>query len=316
MNKRILFSIFFSATLFVCLADINLADISLDTSVRQSKCASRCTFRACKLSGVLDDLRPSGTTVLIRDHRVASTPFLCLPGLKLGRILLTGEALVTPVKGGGAFVPISSYQPLGLRPRYPKNYFGLSEISFPPLPGKYGISHVPSSGNQFETANDICVLIPIQRYELFRADGSLRTVNTNDLSDCISYRVRAPKLLIELSWDSSDDLELIVREPQPSSFVISNDNMNAPSGGRLINDHPLFSCTDQQAGREQVRYLQDHTPPSGEYTVLGRHFENCGKGPTAWNVAVVYNGVRFASGRGRSNTFNDKKSIFKITFTI
>lgn len=254
--------------------------------------------------------------MLLRDHRVASAPFICLPGQDLGHILVTGEARVTPVRGGGAFIPISFYRPDGLRPKYPSNYFGLSEITFPPLPGKYSISHVPSSGNQFANANDICVQIPILRYELFKRNGSLKVVNSNDPNDCISYRVRAPKLLIELAWDSSDDLDLVVTEPQPSGFVISGDNQRAPSGGRLQGDFPEFSCTELNATREQVRYLQDHTVTPGQYTVSGFHFENCRKRRTSWSLAVIHNGITIASTRGQSNTFKAKKEIFKITFTI
>lgn len=66
--------------------------------------------------------------------------------------------------------------------------------------------------------DDLCIMLPITRYRVLDVNRTVvRRVETRERIDCISIRVRAPLILVELTWNSADDLDLEVTEPNGES---------------------------------------------------------------------------------------------------
>lgn len=185
---------------------------------------------------------------------------------------------------------------------------------FPPLPGKFGIARQSNRGNQEKFVNDLCVIFPIRRYERLMRDGSLdRIVQSRNRSDCVSFRSVAPQLLIEFTWNTPDDFDLEVEEPDTN--VIDRSTPNSQTGGRLNNDNNVGVCDTNKTGREQVRWLRTGSPLPGEYSIMIRHFGSCGNGPTTWSVAVINVQTVLKFETGTSNLDNNEL-VTTITFTL
>lgn len=314
----------FAAALLAVASATSLAN----TAVHQEKprCGDFCTFHFCKADGRRTVFENVGPRLNLRDPNVATHPFVCRkivtePGNFLNqtiKVRKTAEAEVHPAEDRDQsprpFVKISQYSPAGLSPRFSKKYFGLQEISaFPPIPGEKGISRKGSRGNQEDFVDDLCVILPVKSYDLFKENGSLdRRVRTKQRNDCVSFRSSAPTILIELTWDNSDDLDVSVKEPNGN--VLSFRKPNSASGGRLILDQNVGRCGEDPDGREQVRWGREGSPDRGTYEVTVRHFSNCNSTPpTNWFLAVIIDGKLQTTASGRSNRDNNKK-IKKITF--
>lgn len=272
-------------------------------------CGKQCKFILCKPNG-LDEPTPFPPRILLRDP-IAFPPFVCRKDISLESVLATGEAKVRPAKSKGKFTPISKYNPKGLSPKYPKNYFVATQaIDFPPLPGKQGISRQSNEGNQDENINNLCVLLPITRYS-FKKGTKIRT-RKGKKNDCVAFISIAPKLLIEFTWDSGDDFDLEVKEP--SGFKISRRKPRSPSG-RLLGDNNIGLCDVTDNGKEQVRYLRNEGFAGGEYTVTVKHANNCGKGPTEYKVYVIKEGSVVVSRSGTSNKDGGAR-VLSFKFTV
>lgn len=132
------------------------------------------------------------------------------------------------------FVNITKYQPKGLSPRFPQNSFNLLPIRFPPVPGEMGLARRGSVGNQEDFVDDLCILIPITRYAVLDGNGKVqRKVSTRQRIDCISARVRAPLILVELTWNSDDDFSLHVTEPNGEKLYFRN--QRSETDGKYIS---------------------------------------------------------------------------------
>lgn len=312
------------------LLSVASATAIANTAVHQGKprCGDICTFYFCKADGRRTVFEDVGPRLIVRDPNVATHPFVCRkivtdPSNFLNqtvKVRKTGEAEVHPAEDRGQsprpFVPISKYSPAGLSKKFSKKYFSLREINrFPPIPGESGISRLPSRGNQEDFVDDLCVLLPVKAYDLFKESGSLdrRVKRTNQREDCLSFRTTAPRILIELTWDSSDDLDVSVEEPDGN--VVSFRKPNSPNGGRLILDQNVARCGEDPDGREQVRWGRDGNPKKGSYEVTIKHFNNCGGKATKWSLAVVIDGKLKLFKNGKSNRDNNKR-ITRTSFTF
>ena len=271
-------------------------------------CDDMCEFRWCKVHPG-NPPAPPGRKILLRDPNVASHPVVCLPGTTgLGDILKTGEARVRLASSSGPFTPISSYGS-GVRPSFAKKYFQLQEVSaFPPVPGKYGLAHGKSKGNQEKFVDNLCVIIPITKYVL---GGSV--VNTRDPKSCISLTTVRPTILAEMTWDAGDDLDLRIIEPDGNE--IYHGDRVSPTGGKLIHDTNVGGCGERTVGREQIRWLADSAPLNGKYTVQVRHYNRCpSPAPKPnWSLSIIINGKLMQTESGESD-LDDDAVIYETTF--
>ena len=274
--------------------------ISTSNHQRRPACDDMCKFRWClPFPGSMPG-RP-GRRILLRDHSVATFPIVCLPGTpELGDIIKTGEARVRPASSTGPFTPISLYG-RGVRPPFSRNYFQLRELSsFPPIPGKYGLVRGKSKGNQEDFVDDLCVVIPITKY---RVAG--RVVDTRNPKSCISATTVRPTILAEMTWDTGDDLDLRIIEPDGNE--IYHGNQVSPTGGKLNQDTNVGGCGERTFGREQIRWLADSTPLDGEYTVQVRHYSRCSSPAPKpnWSLSIIVNGKLLQTESGQSDLDGD-----------
>lgn len=220
----------------------------------------------------------------------------------------TGEAMVAEGKSMD-MVPISKFSPAGLRPQFKKSFFKLFKIQF--VPEEQGIGRKPTRGNQQEFLDDLCVVLPITSYDVMMG-GKTKTINRSRPSDCLSFRTRNPKVLVELSWNSSDDLDLEVTEPDGELVT-----REAPEGdsGRLNNDNNVGACGMIPAGKEAVIYEQMLEIASGDYTATIKHFNNCGDGPTRWRLRVIVDGDVVLTKTGNSDLPKDSVAA-RINFSL
>lgn len=304
-----MFFAFFLTISVAIAAGVSASEVQVNHVEHQVRpdCGRKCKFILCKANG-RDEPTPFPPRILLRDP-IAFPPFVCRKDIKLNAVLSTGEALVRPVRSKGKFTRISKFRPKGLRPPFSKNHLEVADISFPPLPGKQGIIRNEPSGTQDKFINDLCVQLPITRYQI-KKGNKLREV-AGKKNDCVTFVTIAPKLVIEFTWNSGDDFDMEVKEP--SGFVISLSKPRSPSG-RLLGDNNIGLCGSTDNGKEQVRYLRGDGFKGGKYTVKVTHANNCGKGPTDYNLYVIKEGFVIANTGGTSNK-NNGKTVVNFSFT-
>lgn len=262
-----------------------------------AQCGRQCRFRICQLNGSNPpDLRERGAKILLRGPDTARTGYICrnFPGGRvLGTVEKTGTATVSK---GGVTSLINRYSPAGLSPRFPRNYFQLYNILY--SGGLQGIGRRASRGNQEDFLDDLCVTLPIVRYNIADTDGSVvRTISTSNARDCISFRTTNPAIVVEVAWDSSDDFDLTVEGPSGSGRRIRDNNI-----GRCVNGPPQ--------GKEAVVFT---SADPGTYKITLNHFNNCG-GRTRFTVNAIVNGKRVFQRRGRSSV--DGRVVLDTSFEV
>lgn len=222
----------------------------------------------------------------------------------------TGEAIL--LLKGGEEIPISQWRPNGLSPKLPRKFFKVGKGR---TMRESGIRSSTIRGNQQKFLDNLCVKLPIKTYEIVepRTNKLKEVVKADDKdTDCVSFRTRTTKILIELSWDSMDDFDLYVTEPdgkQLSRFQQKTET------AKLIGDFITDGCIKPFSESRETAVYADHTEgvQRGTYNVEGRHLNNCGGGPTKWRLRISINGILVKTKRGTSNGDGDVV-IAKSTF--
>lgn len=291
-NQQIMFHLHPLLVLFLLLGTVTAAfDFAENTAERMRRplCGEQCKFRFCKFKPGFE-LAPVGRTLLLRDPGIASIPFVCHPDFTLGNILNTAESLVCFPGTTRPPVRISRYLTPCIRPNVSREYFQIKEINnFPPLPGKYGMSRLKTKTKQENCINDLCIKIPITKYQIIGTGrgNPTRIVETNNPDDCVSFTTNRALLLIELSWNTGDDMDLKVIEP--NGDIISFRRTSSSSGGKLIRDSNVGTCGNRELGREQIRWTCNSRPKKGFYKVQVRQWNRC-RGDdriTKWSLSII-----------------------------
>lgn len=298
-----------------CTVLLSLISLSLGICRKRNPnpCADFCKFTFCLTDGFDTPTIPS-SRLLLRDPRVATYPFVCAAdnSTKIGRIKRVGEAQVACANNRPrTFFPISKYAAGLVHPPFHRKQIRLRPVTFPVLEGKYGISRERSRGNQDVFLDDICVYIPLLRYELFIGERK-NFIKRVTLLDCVAFRAVLGVLVIEFTWSAGNDFDLSVTEPNGN--VINNSNDRSPTGGRLIKDNNIGKCGIAPVGREQVTYRTRARPLAGQYLVEVRHFESCGP-EVEFALAIIANGVNTILERGTTNA-GDNQVVLSKTFTF
>lgn len=271
-----------------------------------AQCGKQCQFRMCRLGD--RSLRPKGTFTFMRAPFTSLSGVICLPGQNVTN-LRSGEAMVAQ-KNDPNMVPISKFSPPGLMPNFRKRFFRFFPLQF--VPNEQGIGRLPTVGNQQDFLEELCVVLPIRSYDLVEGDKVTR-VGPGGRRQCVSFRSRNPRVLVELSWDSSDDFDLEVTEP--SGMVVTRENPDA-GNGKFNNDNLVGLCgTGIPAGKEAVLYRQDRELIPGDYTATIRQFNNCGQGRTRYRLRIIMDGKVVIFRTGFANEPKDAV-VRRINFTI
>lgn len=257
-------------------------------------CGKSCTFRLCQTA--TGEIARVGRPILQRPPNFAPLgPTICRRGINMRLVLKSGEAVVEVGKQRN---PISQFMPKCLTEKFTKGFFKVSPIG---LVKKSIIAKGGSRGNQ-QMFLDVCIRIPILEYQTLNKAGKVnrRVITKGKSTDCVSFKARNAQLLVELSWTSSDDLELAV--VQPDGQLSSRFSKKTSQGGVFVIDsNAKVKDSDVVFFKEVARHKNNSRVIAGEYLIQTRHFENCGKGPTTWNVRASVNGKQILFKKGTSN---------------
>lgn len=203
----------------------------------------------------------------------------------MGVVLRSGEAAVRVF---GKFVPISRWNPLGLNSTFKSNFIKTFKVPFLP---HSGIGRLATSVKQWSLLHDQCMILPIKRYQVIDLDTGLakQIVNTNGTTECVSFRTTAPAIQVQLTWDTQDDFDVEVMEPDGD---ILNHNNTKTEYGKLNKDNNFGFCgTALLYGKENVVYFPNPNIEVGRYKIRIIHFKKCSTRPTNWRLTVMINGV-------------------------
>lgn len=235
-------------------------------------CGGECRFVLC---------RGPQLAVFAKVGAKASQP-ICRNGSEV-RVFSTGEAMVMR----DAATPVSRLA-TGSGRNLPKNTFrsavrrNSSVIIARPVVGAL-------------TAR--CVKLPVQSWAL---RSEMRNVQAGGAAgDCIAFRSRVVEVQVELMWNSNDDLDLFVTEPDGGMVSFARPRSDA---GRLLKDRNAVACgTRKRSGLERIVY-RGQMLMDGTYNVFAEHTTNCEEGPTNWKLRVTVMGKLVSRRSGRSNT--------------
>lgn len=206
-------------------------------------------------------------------------------GMRIGRILSVGEASITPRSKTSA-IRISSLRFNGGTP-YPTNYFRpvRTELTLPNV-SSLAVSRVPRAA--MENLDGACARVPIRRWV---ENGVEQSGN-----GCVAFSIQVPMVMVELTWDSNDDLDLFVLEPDGSQVFFQQNS----ASGKLIRDVGRRSCGRRRrvGGKETIVYFANRAVQPGRYSLFVEHTRNCLETSTGWEIRVVVRGRILRRRRG------------------
>ena len=275
-----------NATLLSVLSILFLATIS-----HAQRCGSNCNFRLCRSNEFLAPINV-GAKVRMGAAGVVSTPFICSLSETLTKVV-TGEPMIETDAG---FVPMKSWTAPSTP--FPKKFYFAKTI--PSFGGRRGITFKTPTAEQWALLDTKCVILPVVKTDAGRLP--------KDPDNCVSFRTQNPMIRITASWNSDDNINMRVAEPDTE--VVS---AGSPSrGGVHAGDFNLDACGKVSIGKELVTYRNECMP--GEYCVRLRMKKKCMPNRTKYSISVAIRGVEFTATSGSTTT---KKGDFeKFCFTI
>lgn len=194
---------------------------------------------------------------------------------------------------------------------FKSNFFGVADV---PIYGKSGLTRKNLIGNQMSFVSSLCIRLPILAFqEMNRRTGVVRNIRTSGTDkDCVTFRPVPLVLLVELEWEGRDDLDLTLEEP--NGETLSKFNQRSENGV-FRADRNTENCfrRSTRSGKEVIAYQSD--ADSGTYTVTAVHFDNCGDGPTKWNLRVTLGNALLLNKSGEDDE-SLSSEIFNFTFNV
>lgn len=222
----------------------------LASKLSDASCGEKCLFRFCRPGEDHYHHKPlpKALQIIMPARGQADFPHVCRPGRNLLRVRKTGEALIS--EGSQGLVKISQWRPSGIVLGLARKYFKLfqAENTSP----AQGVGRSSNSGYSF--LNGRCVILPIRKYEVRNWKGiSVIKVRKGERErECISFRTRAPKLVISLQWNNSANLQLRVVDPLGrNGTLVTAQSFTGRAGGQRI---VIFDRTVTGAYRASVFY--------------------------------------------------------------
>lgn len=288
-----------------------IEDVSIQVPIRQTKpaqCGNDCLFRFCKTNENFN-FAPAGRKLVMRDPDSTVNPFICLTDGTAGRIFRVGEALIQ--EDEETRTPISQWSPDGLDPLLPKDFFGTGII---PSLRKSGLRRMATTPAQYQFLDNRCVILPVRAFQEIDPETGeklgRKVVRGN--RNCVSFQTIAPKMVVELFWQSSDDFDLEVLEPDGDILDRSHPRTEF---GRFNNDNGIDACDPPRVHHEMAIYRMPATLEKGDYTISVTQFRNCQQGPTRYAVRVLIDGIKVFEEFGVSNAMSSRV-VDSFTFTV
>lgn len=297
----------FVSVCFLCSAVALRCGVSDTAGVIQT-----CNFRLCDpYKGLLYDVGPridfGPSGELIPDY-------LCKEDGSAMKVLRTGSVYVRPDDNINSFVLLRSWEPQGVTSPFQRKSFFSKEIR-----GKSntGLVRKEFTETQYNALDSLCVEMAVTKYEkiIRNSDGStsIMVASSNDRQDCVSFKVGAHHLVVSLFYDSDDNWNFELIEPNGNKL-----NVRSPESRHGI--YPLDSgagaCGVAECLREVAFYPETCVP--GQYSV--RIFiqkqcpENVGK-RVNFKLSVTLKGTEIVSRMG-SSTAEAKTDVDFVAFTI
>eukprot|EP00177_Eucheuma_denticulatum_P003243 GFKZ01005863.1.p1 GENE.GFKZ01005863.1~~GFKZ01005863.1.p1 ORF type:complete len:331 (+),score=22.02 GFKZ01005863.1:225-1217(+) len=293
----LIFLLLFSAPL---PAHANSLTLPLSTAQlrprRRPPCGQFCLFRLCNFNGGPNSFPlPLSSFIRVNHRNTASLPYICLPGVSVGRITRTREAQIF---FRGNFTRISQWRPRGLPTPFRRNALSTFPIPFTNWSG-IGTPGVPPE--QWRFLDRRCFIMPIREYQLLNSTSGapLRRVRPGSgRRNCVAFRSTAPFVQVQAIWDSADDFDLEVEEPDGDIVDLL---LPRSESGRLNGDNNRDSCNTRLTfGRENIVYGFANIQ-SGRYIVRFYHYKNCNGQNTNWRLRILRNGALVRNIVGASN---------------
>lgn len=253
---------------------------------RVRPCGQFCTFRLCNTNGTIRQL-PEAPYTLLGAPGTATSPFVCNSADDVFQVK-TGEARVYTEDHqlGDLYIPISLWRPASLSHSFSSDFmtaFKMSHLDF------FGIGRLPTFGNQWDFLHDRCMILPIEKYRTMPGSGGRTIDSTGDPRACVAFRTTAPTLHAEVIWDSQDDFDLGIVEPDGSIIDRFCPRSNA---GKLNGDNNEGFCnTALTAGKENIVFLPGGPVQRGRYEVFVQHTKSCSRRFTTMILRIMKRGV-------------------------
>lgn len=245
-------------------------------------CNTDCPFQICGTNFAGSNL------AIVSDRFSPMTDEVCLrrPSTTVRRILRTRQAWVK-LRGSKRFRPISKISVNG----FPRNTFFANFFTSTPANGirTDSLSAIGYTGvaprAAIEGLDGACVKLPIGRWE----NGKRKIISRD--RRCVGFTAVVAKVEVRLSWDSEDDFDIFVREP--NNIVVSFDGDGV--GGFLVQDQGFQDeqCTNPiRSGRtERIVYPVSANFTPGEYVVFAVLSDKCpGSDPARYKLQIVKDG--------------------------
>lgn len=164
-----------------------------------------------------------------------------------------------------------------------------------------GVAHETPQGNQASVADGRCFVLPVVRFRIRR-----RFITYNGIggrrADCVAFTAELPVVVVELTWDSPDDLDLVVFDPSGEELSVSS--AVETRTGTLLADDGVSKCGEPRARGREVSVYRGAAVRTGQYVALAKHWENCGNG-ARWRLRVSVRGKTVAMKSGYSRADDD-----------
>ena len=236
-----------------------------------------CPFEFCDSSNFAVIAEP--------DHSMTNAVCYREPYYFVRKMMKTGEAKVR-LAGSKDFVHISRL-PLKGYPKgtFPNTFFQETPTNEMSTTFLSGIGYDGDVPRDAITALDgACVSMPIGKWQ--ESEGE---IIKGDRS-CVSFTTYVAKVEIRLFWESNDDLDLIVTEPDGK--VVDTEGKGV---GLHIEDQGFAQCDEKEpniSGRtERIVYRENSKPLPGTYTVIPVMHNKCKPyGAAKFNIKIVKEG--------------------------
>eukprot|EP00177_Eucheuma_denticulatum_P007784 GFKZ01014160.1.p1 GENE.GFKZ01014160.1~~GFKZ01014160.1.p1 ORF type:complete len:325 (-),score=34.12 GFKZ01014160.1:139-1113(-) len=298
--------------LFLSYLFLLLTSVSAQRRFRRDlrRCGHFCRFRMCQLNPIANQFfaKPVAPFVLFGNPQLPDSPTICSLEFERNMDIVeeAGEAFVFDFDTE-KFIPISKWRPEGLsHPFHPRIIGPYKVRSFT----KSGIALSERlTGNQWSFLHDRCMILPIRHYKVASSGGLRRISTENDPTACAAFKITAPELRFHLFWDTGDDLDLVVEEPDGD--VIDFRRPTSESGKLNLDENRGLCNSHLRGGRENVLYLPGNGRQDGKYVVEGFLVTKCTSQRTNWRLNVLFRGEEVMSVSG---FFNDTPSADEQVF--
>ena len=258
------------------------------------RCGAECSFRLCRSNEFLAAMTV-GSKVYLGVPAFAMQPFICRLNEENVRIK-TGNPLIR--QSDRTFVPLDKWN--GTSRAFPSRFFRnrkIKGLNFSGITFKE-----PDNAAQWAALKDQCIKLPV-----LKANGRKLPPPAKG-ENCVSFRMKAPKMQVSAFWKSDDDIDMRVIEPDTEVAAWKSPSSN----GRHLGNNNVDACGSVKIGKEIVVY--DDEIDKGEFCVVLRMRKKCNKGTTTkyW-ITVAIDGKNITTVKGK--TMVTKGDFRKLCFT-